>query len=49
MKGSVTLILENNQKTTLNAGDVVVQRGTLHGWKNETDEWTRMYFVMLRE
>lgn len=26
---------------TLHAGDVIVQRGTLHAWHNRTDQWTR--------
>jgi quercetin dioxygenase-like cupin family protein len=49
MKGSIVLILDNNERVTLNEGDIIVQRGTIHGWINETDEWTRMYFVMLGE
>lgn len=31
----------------LNAGDVIVQRGTIHGWVNEGTEWARVFFVML--
>jgi quercetin dioxygenase-like cupin family protein len=49
MKGKVTLTLENNVRVTLGVGDIVVQRGNIHGWVNETDEWARMYFVMLCE
>jgi quercetin dioxygenase-like cupin family protein len=48
MRGSITCILDNDEHVTLHAGDVIVQRGTIHGWQNETDEWTRVYFVMLR-
>ncbi|KAL4245340.1 hypothetical protein ABKN59_009788 [Abortiporus biennis] len=46
-KGSITLYLENNEKRTLNEGDVVIQRGTIHSWKNETDEWCRVYFAVI--
>jgi quercetin dioxygenase-like cupin family protein len=47
--GSITLILDENKRITLNAGDVLVQRGTIHGWHNEGTEWCRMFCVMLRE
>ncbi|KAJ7716216.1 hypothetical protein DFH07DRAFT_862359 [Mycena maculata] len=46
-KGSVTLELEEGQRIILNEGDTVVQRGTMHTWRNETTEWARVYFVML--
>ena len=49
ISGSLTLILENNERTVLRPGDIVVQRGTLHAWENEGTEWARMYFVLLRE
>ena len=35
ISGSLTLILENNERTVLRPGDIVVQRGTLHAWENE--------------
>lgn len=28
-------------------GDVCVQRGTIHGWKNPTDQPARIYFVLI--
>ncbi|KAJ7433436.1 hypothetical protein B0H11DRAFT_2121781 [Mycena galericulata] len=46
-KGSVTLELEEGKRVTLNEGDTVVQRGTMHTWRNETSEWARVYFVVL--
>ncbi|KAJ7924212.1 hypothetical protein B0H13DRAFT_1706799 [Mycena leptocephala] len=46
-KGSVVLELEDGERVTLNAGDTVIQRGTMHCWRNETAEWARMYFVGL--
>ncbi|KIP06580.1 hypothetical protein PHLGIDRAFT_106848 [Phlebiopsis gigantea 11061_1 CR5-6] len=45
--GKITCILDDGERVYLNAGDVILQRGTIHKWANETDEWTRMYFVML--
>lgn len=47
--GKITCILDDGERIHLNAGDVILQRGTIHEWANETDEWTRMYFVMLRK
>ncbi|KAJ7909487.1 hypothetical protein B0H13DRAFT_2014119 [Mycena leptocephala] len=46
-KGSVILELEEGERVTLNEGDTVVQRGTIHTWRNETTEWAKIYFVML--
>ncbi|KAJ7649512.1 hypothetical protein DFH06DRAFT_554715 [Mycena polygramma] len=44
-KGSVVLELEDGERVTLNEGDTIVQRATMHCWRNETKEWARMYFV----
>ncbi|KAJ7630229.1 hypothetical protein FB45DRAFT_914912 [Roridomyces roridus] len=46
-RGTITLELEEGERITLREGDTVVQRGTMHTWRNETDEWTKLYFVML--
>ncbi|EKM52480.1 uncharacterized protein PHACADRAFT_260922 [Phanerochaete carnosa HHB-10118-sp] len=47
MNGTLTLVLDDNKRAILKPGDVVVQRGTIHAWVNETDEWARAYFVLL--
>lgn len=39
--------LDNNETLRLKRGDVCVQRGTIHGWKNPTDKPTRIYFVLI--
>ncbi|KAE8364516.1 hypothetical protein BDV27DRAFT_172281 [Aspergillus caelatus] len=46
-KGSVVLSLDDGSKVTLNEGDVVVQRATMHGWSNITDQWARIYGMMV--
>ncbi|KAJ7671853.1 hypothetical protein B0H17DRAFT_1162069 [Mycena rosella] len=46
-RGTVTLELEEGERVTLKAGDTVIQRGTMHTWRNETTEWAQVYFVML--
>ncbi|KAF4544015.1 Cupin RmlC-type [Lasiodiplodia theobromae] len=47
MQGSAEMVLEDGSKTICNAGDVVVQRGTMHQWNNPTDKPTRIIFVLL--
>ncbi|PGH12968.1 hypothetical protein AJ79_03941 [Helicocarpus griseus UAMH5409] len=47
LSGEVTLELDDGLKTTLKTGDVVVQRGTIHGWSNSTAGPVRMLFAML--
>ncbi|KLO08019.1 hypothetical protein SCHPADRAFT_917046 [Schizopora paradoxa] len=46
-KGTITLILDDGERVKLSAGDVIIQRGTIHEWINEGDEWSRVYFVMI--
>lgn len=39
--------LEDGSKTLMRIGDVAVQRGTLHSWKNPSKEqWARMIFIL---
>ncbi|KAJ7159486.1 hypothetical protein C8R46DRAFT_1001742 [Mycena filopes] len=47
VKGTVVLELEEGERVTLTEGDTVVQRGTMHTWRNETTEWAKLYSVML--
>lgn len=47
MEGEVECYLDNNETLRLKRGDVCVQRGTIHGWKNPTDKPTRIYFVLI--
>ncbi|KAJ7058784.1 hypothetical protein C8F01DRAFT_990067 [Mycena amicta] len=49
-KGSIVLELDDGERIKLNEGDVIVQRGTMHAWRNESEtEWVRIYFVLLGE
>lgn len=48
-KGAVTLVLDDGERVKLGPGDVIVQRGTIHEWINESHEWTRVFFIMIRE
>ncbi len=47
LKGELELELDDGVKTLLSAGDIVVQRGTLHLWRNPSDtEVCRIVFVL---
>jgi hypothetical protein len=35
------------ERRVLNPGDTVVQRGTMHAWRNVGEGWARMVFVMM--
>ena len=47
VKGTVVLVLDDGERRVLNEGDVVVQRGTSHSWRNESKDWARTYFVVI--
>lgn len=41
------LILDEGVTRVMGRGDVAVQRGTNHGWRNTSGtEWARMFFVL---
>jgi len=45
LSGEVTLLLDDSE-VHLKAGDVVVQRGTIHAWTNRTAQTCRMAFIL---
>jgi quercetin dioxygenase-like cupin family protein len=47
LKGEVVLELDDGVETVLNEHNCLVQRGTIHGWHNRTEEPSRVIFVML--
>lgn len=48
LEGSVIAVLDDGQERTMFRGDVLVQRGTNHGWANASStEWARMVYVLL--
>ena len=49
LEGEVEVEFDDGLKRRLKTGDTVVQRGTIHKWRNVTpgDGWLRMYFVSL--
>jgi len=47
MQGRLELELDDNETTLLTAGDIVVQRGTMHLWRNPSNtETCRIVFVL---
>ena len=47
IEGEVEMVLDEGVKRVLRRGDVAVQRGTNHGWRNTSGtEWARMFFVL---
>jgi len=49
LKGSMEMHMEDGTLVTLQTGDVFVQRGTQHKWKNTSGEWARALFVGIGE
>jgi quercetin dioxygenase-like cupin family protein len=47
MKGEIDMELETGEITHLKAGDVVVQRGTVHNWINNGTELCVIAFVLI--
>jgi quercetin dioxygenase-like cupin family protein len=47
LQGEVDLELDDGRITSLAAGDVVIQRGTIHAWINRGTQPARMAFVLL--
>jgi hypothetical protein len=46
LEGEIVLIVDEGE-TTCRAGDIVVQRGTNHGWANRTDKICRIAFILI--
>lgn len=47
LSGSIAMELDGGRTVTVHAGDVVVQRGTYHAWRNTGPEVCRMAFVLV--
>ena len=46
IEGSIIAVLDDEERV-LSAGDVLIQRGTNHGWRNESDAHSRVLFVLM--
>jgi quercetin dioxygenase-like cupin family protein len=47
VEGAVESVLDSGEVQVVRRGDVVVQRATMHAWRNPSEtEWCRMIFVL---
>jgi len=46
IEGELVLIMDEGE-TTVRAGDIVIQRGTNHGWANRSDTNCRIAFILI--
>lgn len=46
LEGEITLILDEGE-TVCRQGDIVIQRGTNHGWANRSDRNCRIAFILI--
>lgn len=46
LSGEIVLLMDE-QETTVGPGEIVVQRGTNHGWANRTDTPCRIAFILI--
>ena len=46
LEGEITLIVDEGE-TVVRAGDIVVQRGTNHGWANRSSRNCRIAFILI--
>ncbi|AKH98914.1 cupin domain-containing protein [Hoeflea sp. IMCC20628] len=47
ISGEIVMPLEDGESVTLKAGDVLVQRGTIHNWVNKSDAPCVIAFVLI--
>lgn len=47
MSGEISMELDDGNEVLLRAGDVLVQRGTIHNWINRSNETCRIAFVLI--
>jgi quercetin dioxygenase-like cupin family protein len=47
LEGEVVLVLDSGEEKLLQRGDIAVQRGTNHAWRNNSSkDWARMLYVL---
>ncbi len=47
LSGSIVLMMDDDVEVTLQTGDVLVQRGTIHNWTNRGAERCTIAFVLI--
>jgi quercetin dioxygenase-like cupin family protein len=47
MNGTIELVLDSGETRMMAVGDIAIQRGTMHAWRNTSEtEWARMLYVL---
>ena len=46
LEGEIELVLDSGEARRMAIGDVAIQRGTMHAWKNVGSTWARLVFVL---
>lgn len=47
IEGEIELILDGGEKRRMAPGDIAIQRGTMHAWRNMSEtKWARMLYVL---
>ena len=46
LAGDIELVLDSGETRRMAVGDVAIQRGTMHAWKNVGSGWARMIYVL---
>lgn len=47
IEGRITSVLDSGEEVEMGRGDVMVQRATMHAWRNSSaTEWARMVFCL---
>jgi hypothetical protein len=47
LEGEIVSVLDSGEETVLRRGDVMVQRATMHAWRNDSaTDWARMIFCL---
>ncbi|KAI4235952.1 MAG: hypothetical protein L6R40_006320 [Gallowayella cf. fulva] len=48
LEGEIECVLDSGATRLMKRGDIAVQRGTMHAWRNASNtDWARMIFVLL--
>lgn len=47
MSGECVMVMDDDVEVGMTAGDVMVQRGTWHGWANRSDEPCQIAFILI--
>ncbi|KAH7134966.1 hypothetical protein B0J11DRAFT_148707 [Dendryphion nanum] len=46
LEGEIELVLDSGETRRMKRGDVAIQRGTMHQWRNVGTGWARFMFVL---